>query len=1555
MSNKFFIKTTLEWASTSMNSYIIPRGDLCIETFDDGNMKLKIGDGLRVFKQLPYICHGHDDKKYDYYTKEEIDKMFDDITIDLDNYYNKNEINEFMTSLRSDLIQYVDNNTHYHHNKAILDQITAPFTREEKEKLANIIDVSGYAERIEVLESIAHTHDNKNVLDLITLADVNNWHVHSNKTILDNTTASFTVNYKNILDNLVTYNVFEPASAYESGSVGLVPAPNVGDHVKFLRGDGKWVSIEVATIPIATTETLGGIIVGDGLTITPEGVLSANAQQSGVLDITNTYDVLNIVFEDDTKYIKLYNPGDGIEFENASSGSTLAPRIKYFRFDISKIRGNDQWVQMEELEFSHNGTVVRGDGVSITGYKFDGSTPTYSTTGGAQTPVQLIDNDLNTKMCARFDDDQHSYIKIILSINGEGISPNEVFKYQYFTGDDEPNRDPVSWTVYVSADGVRWILVDQRDNATINTARNAPAFDKITLDMTDYINAYADRTFTNINVKPATTTDIGGIIVGDGINVDENGVISVDSHDVVEYLDGDAIELRDVSVINAPFIRFNGSTSVFDTGVIHQAHDKFEVILREPNVSNKNRTVFGSRIYNIDSNDVTLTINSNQKFAFDRSSTARTILESTNTVSTDIIYKVIIQDKSCDIYNYETGELIEHIGDAEEWVLDDGLYTLSIGNVHNSDYMQHSNLFGDMELYEFKWYRNDTLIHDYVPYQNESLVALYDNVTESVLQAYAGANGLTYGTREIHISDLGSDKSINVLYADGLAINDNNQLYTTGVLDVSVNPTDDSKLNITFWDEVKTIKIAGTKYTPGEAIDISTESLDSDYIEIEYIETSNPNNTRDFGYFDTGYIPGPTTNIELVIAPSRGATEYTPAGITRYDNGSYATHVFGIAWNSTTGTGVWFNRADQTSNYGGQYVELSENIRNKKTTFKTVGNTLYVYNENGDLLGSVTDSDAFTANAPYSLPIFVSKIHNDSPYSNDFMYGKFYELYIREGDELIHHFIPCKTSDQTAFGIYDTITKSFIQISKYGTGGQINLGPEVSERRSETKINVLYDDGLDVNNDNELINTGVLDVNVNEQDSSKLDIEFYDHTKTITIPSGYELLPATAEVLGGIIVGNGLSITEEGVLSADAITIDDYVISVTQDEEFSNILHVEYPDGTVDITLPQSEGKVEVDEPEEELIISGSYGPVGEIYTAGAGISITKASGDDRHLPDAYKQIQYIDSNEFTQFLDTEILVIPGIKVECDCEVSDEVQDAYQGIFGTKYANTYNCFIFWTRFGGQNIPCFASPSSGEVTGTGFIYNTRIKIVATQSGASWYFNDSLVGSINGSGNWSYDKPIILFGCAKEGRVESGCKAKCYEFKAYNGDTLTNDLIPCVEIATGEVGMYDLIANKFCKAVDDGVTRAPFVAGPDLIADSYITNTGVLDIAVNEEDETVLDVTFYNETKHIQMSGGSSYDDTELRSLISALTTQVQTLQTELNTLKTKAVLSDDIKHIDKVTMDEYMSMVRSNDTMYLINDDAGELEPSSSVVPTDTLATSMDNVDIMIIGDLEEVE
>ena len=1906
MPNKFFIKTTLEWASTSMNSYIIPRGDLCIETFDDGDMKLKIGDGLRVFKQLPYICHGHDDEKYDYYTKEEIDKMFDDITIDLDNYYNKIEIDEFMTSLRSDLIQYIDNNTHYHHNKAILDQITAPFTREEKEKLANIIDVSGYAERIEVLESIAHTHDNKNVLDLITIEEVNNWHVHSNKSILDNTTASFTVNYKNILDNLVTYNVFEPASAYESGSVGLVPAPNVGDHIKFLRGDGKWVSIEATTIPIATTETLGGIIVGDGLSITQEGVLSADVQQNGVISIEQDEldpSTLHIEYVDSTVDITIptgsgsdiqYMPGTGINFANREIIDGEYERLSYIESDGTQYIDTGYYHQPDDW-YCLNCTFITGDNqtneAAINANDWDDSVQSnmitlWSRMGGNTVYYSLNDTGTQSDVSYTGSDVYDTRLDVYLFRNRVNIHDGSTGTLLHTLTNSNKSLLSITGHPSLTLMGRHWYY-------TIDDTHHYDSFAKMRIYgfriWSDYEHSKPEYGATDdylvanyfpvkrisdgaiglydIISKTFKTSMVGNQFTyetysfGDAKIIENTGVLDVtlnpeDTSQLVvskasgdtiidlnisggdEYHSGVATEIRSGTIEEWPdipdtyqyveYIESDG-TQYIDTGYIHQAGNCFYIdvtLLTDDTLAATQQVVFGAFTVegtSYQKNQVSWYMNDKNIYQYTLGIAPNgSASYAYNSGIYDVRVEGYLFNHNLHVYEHDNKSAGPQVTMSVSNSVSDGANTMAIFCKHvDSSYEAKAK----MRLYKFAIYsqldesdayNDDYLIKSYYPVYRKSdgAIGLFETISQTFVTSPVG-NSFIKG------ADVYPDtyKFIDVRYSTGLDVNDNNQLINTGILDIEQHPTKSSRLIVTTKDgqtninlpeyptyqagENITITEVGTEtlriprqyqeveyiagdpslctryapttntkivfdgvlntttttyydgiavmgslesnwynswyftqynegylirsgvlsnklmmttgvrftatftgstgtavytngttqtwstgsasnntapmgimcfcnegvdnkswkcidsvlysaqiyegdtqvreyipcyriedgqagfyetftdtfipsvetdvpiitgpivgidvsqlgnlyeisanlepattttiggiivgdglsvdedgvlsasygegiiYYPGEAIDIIREGISDEYQEVEYIETYN-GGISGFSYIDTNYIPGPNTDIELILTPVSGSQTFTPIAISRYDNTSYTVNVFGLAWNSSTGNGVWFNRADQTSNFGGQYVELSDTITNKKTKFKTVGNTLSVYDENDNLLGSVTDESSFTANASYTLPIFVSKLHSNDVYSSDYMYGKFYEMYIRENNIIVHHFIPCKTADTTSsvvIGVYDTIGRRFYQISAYGGGGSVRVGPDVSGRTFETKINVLYDDGLDVNDDNELINTGVLDVNINAQDSSKLDIEFHDHTKTIAI---YELPPATTEVLGGIIVGNGLSITSEGVLSADAITIDDYVISVTQDEEFLNILHVEYPDGTVDITLPQNEGQVEVDEPEEELIISGSYSPGGELYKAGTGISITKASGDDRHLPDAYKQIQYIESNEFTQFLDTEILVIPGIKIECDCEVSDAIKDSYQAIFGTKYANNYDCFIFWTRFNSQNIPCFASPSSGEVTGSGFIYNTRIKIVATQSGASWYVNDSLVGSINGSGNWSYDKPIILFGCAKEGNVESGCKGKCYEFKAYNGDTLTNDLIPCVEIATGEVGMYDLIANKFCKAVDDGVTREPFVAGPDLIADNYITNTGVLDIAVNEEDETVLDVTFYNQTKHIQMSGGSSYDDTELRSLITALTTQVQSLQTELNTLKSQAVLSDDIRYIDKVTVNEYTSMVRSNDTMYLINDESGELEPTSSVVPTDTLSTSMDNVDIMIIGDLEEVE
>lgn len=72
-------------------------------------------------------------------------------------------------------------------------------------------------------------------------------------------------------------NIFVGATSAIPGSKGLVPQPQAGDDAKFLSGDGLWKTVSQYSLPIASSSTLGGIKVGDNLTIDPvTGVLDAD-------------------------------------------------------------------------------------------------------------------------------------------------------------------------------------------------------------------------------------------------------------------------------------------------------------------------------------------------------------------------------------------------------------------------------------------------------------------------------------------------------------------------------------------------------------------------------------------------------------------------------------------------------------------------------------------------------------------------------------------------------------------------------------------------------------------------------------------------------------------------------------------------------------------------------------------------------------------------------------------------------------------------------------------------------------------------------------------------------------------------------------------------------------------------------------------------------------------------------------------------------------------------------------------------------------------------------
>lgn len=218
-SHQHVVKTTSQWNDRAVEYWVVPRGCLCIELTPEGKTKLKVGEGNKFYHQLPYVCEGSD--LSDYYTKEEIDNIIDNINrmaiMSTDEYDSKNDlpldgnklgdvrfVKSNAPSISTEPDIYLWNGTkwifvgtdissidlddfvkkeefevvkdkvdimypkmHEHTNKDVLDQTTAPYTIPEKEKLAGLHNYDDTEIR-ELIHETGHTHPNKALLDTIT-------------------------------------------------------------------------------------------------------------------------------------------------------------------------------------------------------------------------------------------------------------------------------------------------------------------------------------------------------------------------------------------------------------------------------------------------------------------------------------------------------------------------------------------------------------------------------------------------------------------------------------------------------------------------------------------------------------------------------------------------------------------------------------------------------------------------------------------------------------------------------------------------------------------------------------------------------------------------------------------------------------------------------------------------------------------------------------------------------------------------------------------------------------------------------------------------------------------------------------------------------------------------------------------------------------------------------------------------------------------------------------------------------------------------------------------
>lgn len=129
---------------------------------------------------------------------------------------------------------------------------------------------------------------------------------------------------------------FVGATASTDGTSGVVPAPLAGEQNKVLKGDGTWGDASAYTLPPATTTTLGGIIVGDNLSVDSNGVLSTHAPYTLPNASSTTLGGIrvgsNLSIDSNGTLSAAYTAGNGIDITDGIISSTAkGGTVLYFR------------------------------------------------------------------------------------------------------------------------------------------------------------------------------------------------------------------------------------------------------------------------------------------------------------------------------------------------------------------------------------------------------------------------------------------------------------------------------------------------------------------------------------------------------------------------------------------------------------------------------------------------------------------------------------------------------------------------------------------------------------------------------------------------------------------------------------------------------------------------------------------------------------------------------------------------------------------------------------------------------------------------------------------------------------------------------------------------------------------------------------------------------------------------------------------------------------------------------------------------------------------------
>lgn len=321
----------------------------------------------------------------------------------------------------------------------------------------------------------------------------------------------------------------------------------VAETVGALAGRGT-VTVNGANLTIATPAECAAFFAGD---IGGTGGLIKTGAGTQALIGTNAYTGATIV-QQGTLQIQ-----------------SLVP-FRWFRFTLMKNRSNLDVTQLSELAL-YDASGQRQNVGLMAGTSVDALLPgqfatpeAYSTGSPGESPDKLFDQSTATKWClnenvpAVNDPATHRIVVMRLPENAP-----EIVSYNLCTANDDPGRDPVTWTLEGSMDGSSWILVDNRANVMPPSTGGTGTGDYVDRGRFLYYNDGVPYGLTDRAVGGGAGGDTDAIPAGSPLEIREGATLEVMSDESIDTL---RVDMLSAGTLTKLIAEPNGTLYIVNAG-----------------------------------------------------------------------------------------------------------------------------------------------------------------------------------------------------------------------------------------------------------------------------------------------------------------------------------------------------------------------------------------------------------------------------------------------------------------------------------------------------------------------------------------------------------------------------------------------------------------------------------------------------------------------------------------------------------------------------------------------------------------------------------------------------------------------------------------------------------------------------------------------------------------------------------------------------------------------------------------------------------------------------